>query len=569
MFTAAISACAVTGPTPTLPASAGPADTPTPISSVPGAASGPTPSLTTSAGSGDLAWYALPQADDLFRGAAIASLGGGPAGIVVLGNDRATGALISWTSADGDGWVRHWLPGATFGGGTPDHIVGGSFGYLALGWRLGGAAFSRALWTSSDGITWGLASATGLPGGELSTIVSGPVGAAVLVDVGHGREAVATSQDGVTWHAATPPIDAVRLPEDLVALPDGFLLLGRVGSQENDGAAWRMTDGLTWTPDPGLATQLQDRPNSIDSWQLSPLGAVGWSSGAVGMGPAVLTPAGLREIPAVDTGSWAGQVAAGPAGMLWALGSDRDATCVAAWRYVDGGWTPLAGSRYDVGCIGAAGPFVLGSAATKDGIVMIGILGSDPDRVAWLVRAPGHPPTGAAAGGPTAVPPAASIPDPLAARIDRPAACPALPTTIHDLLAITPITAAACFGDRTITFRAWVVDPGEGYGGICEAFTPAWIRECVLPDYLLAGARQAGAGLVPGLHAMRSPGATGDLAGVGRWALVQGHVDDPASPTCRGSHVAGSIGLEPERPPAQVVLECRSVFVVTSIRTVR
>jgi hypothetical protein len=31
----------------------------------------------------------------------------------------------------------------------------------------------------------------------------------------------------------------------------------------------------------------------------------------------------------------------------------------------------------------------------------------------------------------------------------------------------------------------------------------------------------------------------------------------------------GAIGLEPERPPAQVVLECRGVFVVTDIKTVR
>jgi hypothetical protein len=66
----------------------------------------------------DLVWYALPQADDLFRGAGIASMAGGPAGFVILGNDRATGGLMSWTSTDGDGWVRHWLPGETFEGGT-------------------------------------------------------------------------------------------------------------------------------------------------------------------------------------------------------------------------------------------------------------------------------------------------------------------------------------------------------------------------------------------------------------------------------------------------------------------
>ena len=71
----------------------------------------------------------------------------------------ADGGLIAWTSADGDGWVRHWLPGATFGGGTPDQIVGGRFGYLALGWTTDpatrpmkeGLSFPRALWSSNDG----------------------------------------------------------------------------------------------------------------------------------------------------------------------------------------------------------------------------------------------------------------------------------------------------------------------------------------------------------------------------------------------------------------------------------
>ena len=44
----------------------------------------------------------------------------------------------------------------------------------------------------------------------------------------------------------------------------------------------------------------------------------------------------------------------------------------------------------------------------------------------------------------------------------------------------------ACFGGRALTFRAWVADPGEGYGGTCEPVTPTWLQPCVLPDWLLA-----------------------------------------------------------------------------------
>ena len=71
------------------------------------------------------------------------------------------------------------------------------------------------------------------------------------------------------------------------------------------------------------------------------------------------------------------------------------------------------------------------------------------------------------------------------------------------------------------------------------------------------------------LHAMKSPSATGDLAGVGRWVEVTGHYDDPISPTCRYTGYDGSIGLEPEPPRAMAVVVCRLQFVVTDLRTTR
>jgi hypothetical protein len=100
------------------------------------------------------------------------------------------------------------------------------------------------------------------------------------------------------------------------------------------------------------------------------------------------------------------------------------------------------------------------------------------------------------------------------------------------------------------------------------SFTPTWIRECVLPDYLLAAVRASGLDSGPQLHAMRSPAASDTFKGVGSWVSVVGHFDDPVSSTCRAASNPESISLESELPRASAVLDCRLVFVVTELRPV-
>ena len=224
-----VAACGSTTPSP------GPASSPSPVlTNAPSPMSSPAATAAATPVAQDLALDALPPADELLRGAAVGSLASGRSGVVMLGNDRATGALISWTSADGGEWDRHWLPGSTFGGGTPDLLVGGSFGYLALGWRIApvtrpmveGIAFPRDLWTSVDGVNWALAPADGLPHGEITALVSGPSGVAALIEGSPEREhsTVAVTHDGRAWQTAAIPAGASPWSDGLVVLPHGFLL---------------------------------------------------------------------------------------------------------------------------------------------------------------------------------------------------------------------------------------------------------------------------------------------------------------------------------------------------------
>jgi hypothetical protein len=94
--------------------------------------------------------------------------------------------------------------------------------------------------------------------------------------------------------------------------------------------------------------------------------------------------------------------------------------------------------------------------------------------------------------------------------------------------------------------------------------TPAWLQDCVLPEWLLASSK-TGTGEINGqLHALKRPDATGDLKGVSRWVNVTGHFDDPAAATCRPPIGPDSVG----QPPAGwFVLQCREQFVVTRIVT--
>ena len=103
---------------------------------------------------------------------------------------------------------------------------------------------------------------TGLAGGEIAALASGPAGVAALITIDGSRSAVAVTHDGRSWQGAPLPAGDVPFAYGLVATPDGFLLIGSIESFDAQGgmtevpAAWRSPDGLEWALDPALAEQL-------------------------------------------------------------------------------------------------------------------------------------------------------------------------------------------------------------------------------------------------------------------------------------------------------------------------
>jgi len=359
------------------------------------------PSPTPAPALSELSVYALPQLAGLVHDDDVASAAGGPSGFVLLGSDRSTGALLSWTSLDGGDWTRHSLPGSTFGGGPPDLLVGGSFGYLALGWRAGNPSFVRTLWSSPDGVDWSPASETGMPAGRVTGLVSGLGGVAAAIDLGKRGGAVATTLDGLAWRVADLSGGPVPRRLTVVARPDGLSAYGRTLAPEDTElgrpTVWTTFNGSTWVTDPVFADEIAS-VEDIGPWQLSPKGLAAFSSfdETIAMfGPTSVEPIGIPEE------SSGGTLLGGSAGLLWIRGGDPSASCFAGWRRAGDGWVALTGTMNDRACIDAAFPSVSASASIPGAILVLGSVAASPDAVAWLVRAPGAPPTGSAAGDPS------------------------------------------------------------------------------------------------------------------------------------------------------------------------
>lgn len=155
------------------------------------------------------------------------------------------------------------------------------------------------------------------------------------------------------------------------------------------------------------------------------------------------------------------------------------------------------------------------------------------------------PPTPATSGGPVS-PQARDV-------------CDESEVGLVEVLGTHPERRAACFGGRSISFRAYVSSM-MGVGHVPEQLSPGdgWLDLYATPRRLLVA--------VPGedqqvLAALIPPTMSQDDVPMDRWAVVTGHFADPASDTCGRITADGHVNID-----SGTVAACRGLFVLESVQ---
>ncbi len=127
-----------------------------------------------------------------------------------------------------------------------------------------------------------------------------------------------------------------------------------------------------------------------------------------------------------------------------------------------------------------------------------------------------------------------------------------------EVLSVDHEQRADCFGDTSISFRAYVSSM-VGVGSYPEQLSPGdgWMDPYTTPRRLLVA--------VPGddqriLAALIPPAMSLDGVPTDRWAIVTGHFDDPASETCGRVGIDGEVSID-----ADTIEACRSLFIIESV----
>jgi hypothetical protein len=503
-------------------------------------------------------WASMPAVDAAFTGARVGPFAAGSAGIVAVGRDPVTGAMIAWTSPDGASWDRHWLPPTTFGGGVPSQLVAaGQFGYLAVGFDVAvDSSVSSVVWTSPDGVAWAPdPDPSGSFAGEVVGVASGPGGIMLQVSGADFPATLRLSRDGRHW-SVSRPANAGSI-QQVAAMAGGFIASGDVvttladGSSVGRNAVWLSRDGLAWSEQPQLSRSLGPDTQTwfVGAGRSYAEGSERWTEVAADGTSSIIEPP-----PA------GGTLAGGPAGVLSVVTPAIGSPCPSGWIRTADDWVALPAAPPST-CPARISVDERRLVPLADGWLVLGQAGEGGKTFGWLLR-PGSGAVGpGSVGGDPAAAPASAIPDADAATFPRPDACPARPVELTTILQLGRADRVGCFGGQDLTFRAWIVDPGEGYGGTCPALFPQWLLDCVLPPWLLSADPS---GDQP-LHALRAPNAAGALKGVARWVRVTGHFDDPAAATCNDGISTGFV--DGSIPTASLVRTCRTQFVVTRMQS--
>jgi len=139
--------------------------------------------------------------------------------------------------------------------------------------------------------------------------------------------------------------------------------------------------------------------------------------------------------------------------------------------------------------------------------------------------------------------------------------CPAAPTSLEQLFRLDLSKAVSCFGQTSLTLRAYSSNCGGCGGTGLPNHSPDWIANAYAPWYVSttssADAPRMGVWPLPSAHLT--------LPAEGTMVDVTGHFNDPVSPDCR---ILPSLGSQELPPPSDGEAGCRQAFVVTGIKVV-
>lgn len=168
------------------------------------------PRATSWSSTDGLEWIQAPASSEL-EGATMSRVIGTDDGFVAMGSDEQ-GRIVAWHSPDGLSWERGELEraGRKRMDGYVIDVVDGPAGLLALGIFIGEDDGGHRLWRSADGRTW--------------TALDGPD--EIIPDLG--------------------VVPGIELSFSLIAVPDGYWLVGRGGGQGDVSVVWRSEDGSSW-----------------------------------------------------------------------------------------------------------------------------------------------------------------------------------------------------------------------------------------------------------------------------------------------------------------------------------
>lgn len=147
--------------------------------------------------------------------------------------------------------------------------------------------------------------------------------------------------------------------------------------------------------------------------------------------------------------------------------------------------------------------------------------------------------------------------------------CPSPPVTIDQIAHLTPARALSCFGDRLLTFVAYVPPHPYGIGGATDHhISPAWLDGLSGSFVALSAGPDAGilvlAFVPPALGRCLVPSDTSACPfrfSWGRWATVRAHFDGPVARACRVTWLEPGVSFT----RADAVAQCRETLIVLSV----